>query len=194
MPEDARVRQRQAMARLGLDAMAIVAPENVCWTVGTFIPSQKTVRHRHAVVVVPVEGDPEMIVVNIEKGFAKGHADVAMITAYNEFTEKPMLVLADAIQRRRLRTVGVEARYLSYADYLALERALGGAARLVPIDDVLQQLRMVKSAREVDRLQRAARIAEGAAREGLRAWRPGMTEIDIGGRIAMRSRRAVGAP
>jgi len=185
MPEEIRERQRQAMKRLGLDAMVIVAPENVCWTTGALIPSQKMVRHRHAIVLVPAEGEPEMIVVNIEEGFARARADVARITPYNEFLQAPVQVLAETIRNRGIRgPVGIEAGYLNHADYLRLERALDGTAPLVPIDDILQDLRRVKTADEIARLRRAARIAERAAYEGLSTWWPGMTEIDLGRRIA----------
>lgn len=184
MPEEIRERQRLAMQELGLEGMAIIAPENVCWTTGTMIPSQQTVRHRHAVVLVPAEGDPEMMVVNIEEGFARTHADLTHITAYNEFTESPMQMLAAAARRLGIRTLGIEAEYLNHRDYGRLEQALGGSARLVPIDETIRRLRMVKTAGEIDRLRRAAEIAEAAAREGLSAWWPGMTELDLSRRIA----------
>lgn len=184
MPEEIRKRQRRAMRQLGLDGMAIVAPENVCWTVGTMIPSQKTVRHRHAIVLVPAEGDPEMIVVNIEEGFARANADVARITAYNEFTESPMRLLAEAARRLGMRALGVEAEYLNHADYARLEEALAGKIRLIAIDDTIRDLRTVKTGGEIDRLRRSAAIAEAAAHEGLSAWWPGMTELDLSRRIA----------
>jgi Xaa-Pro aminopeptidase len=184
MPEEIRERQRGAMRRLGLDGMAIIAPENVCWTTGTMIPSQKAVRHRHAVVLVPAEGEPEMIVVNIEEGFARANADVGRITAYNEFTESPMQMLAVAARRLGMRALGIEAEYLNHLDYGRLEQALAGAGHLVPIDETIRDLRMVKTAAEIERLRRAARIAEAAAHEGLRAWWPGMTELDLSRRIA----------
>lgn len=184
MSEEIRERQRRAMRRLGLDGMAIIAPENVCWTVGTMIPSQKTVRHRHAVVLVPAEGDPEIIVVNIEEGFARANADVSRISAYNEFTESPMQMLAAAARRLRMRSLGIEAEYLNHTDYGRLEQALAGGTRLVPVDETIRDLRMVKTAGEIERLRRAAKIAEAAAHEGLSVWWPGMSELDLGRRLA----------
>jgi Xaa-Pro aminopeptidase len=185
MPEEIRERQREAMRRLGLAAMAIMAPENVCWTVGVLVPSQKTVRHRHAAVLVPRDGEPELLVVNVEEGYVRAHADVARVTAYNEFTQKPVLLLAEAIRARGLRgRVGVEAGYLNHTDYVLLEQALDGVAQLVPIDEELAALRMVKTPAEIARLRRAAQVAERAAYAGLRTWWPGMTEADLGRRIA----------
>jgi Xaa-Pro dipeptidase len=181
MPLDIQQRQREAMARRGLDALAIIAPENVCWTSGVAVPSQRIVRHRHAIVLVPREGDPEMIVVDIEEGLVRAAADIPRVTAYNEFTESPMRVLADTIRARGIRgRIGVEAGYLSYQDYVGLAQALEGIARLEPIDDFLSELRMRKTPEEIAKLTRAGRIAERVAYEALRAWRKGMTEADLG--------------
>ncbi|MDR7519829.1 MAG: Xaa-Pro peptidase family protein [Armatimonadota bacterium] len=185
MPEEIRERLRQTMDRRGLEAMVLMAPEHVCWSTGALLPSQRIVRHRHAIVLVPREGEPELFVVDVEEGYTRAHADVPRITAYNEFTQKPVLLLAEAIRARGLRgRVGIEAGYLNHADYLLLERALDGGDRLVPVDDDLAALRMVKTPAEVARLRRAAQIAEQVAYEALRTWWPGMTEADLGRRIA----------
>ena len=185
MLEEIRRRLQEAMARLGLSAMVIVAPENVCWITGVVIPSQRTVRHRHAIVLVPRDSEAELIVVDVEQGLARAKAEVARITSYNEFTQQPVLVLAERIRARGLRgAMGIEAGYLNYADYRLLEQALDGVARLVPVDEVLARLRMIKTPGEVARLRRAAQVAEQAAYGGLQAWWPGMTEADVARRIA----------
>lgn len=181
MPEEIRQRQREAIAQRGWSALVIVAPENVCWTNGVMVPSQKIVRHRHAIVLVPLAGEPEMIVVNIEEGFVKANSDIAHITAYNEFTHKAVLVLADRIRARGIRgRIGVEAGYLNHQDYARLEDALRGIAQLDPADEVLEGLRMLKTPREIDKLTHAGRVAERVAHQALRTWWEGMTEADLG--------------
>ena len=180
MPEAIRQRQREAMTQRGWSALAVVAPENVCWTSGVMVPSQKIVRHRHAITLVPLEGEPEMIVVNIEEGFVKANADIPRVTTYNEFTQKAVHVLADLIRARGIRgRIGVEAGYLSHRDYVRLERALDGVAQLEPADECLEELRMVKTPQEIAILTRAGRIAEQVAHEALRTWWEGMTEADL---------------
>lgn len=181
MPEEIRRRQREAMAQRGWSALAIISPENVCWTSGVMVPSQKIVRHRHAIVLVPLDGEPEMIVVNIEEGFVRANADIARITAYNEFTERPVLLLAEAIRARGLGgRIGVETAYLNHRDYVQLEQALDGVARLEPADVCLEELRMVKTPEEIAKLAHAGRVAERVARQTLRTWWEGMTEVDLG--------------
>jgi Xaa-Pro aminopeptidase len=172
-------RQREAMQAKGLDAVAIIAPENVAWTSGIAVPSQKIVRHRHAIVLVPREGNPEMIVVNIEEGFVKANTD-APVTAYNEFTHKAVLVLADRLRELGLagRRIGIEASYLNHRDYMRLVDALPKAT-IEPIDELLEGLRMIKTGNEIERLTRAGRLAERVAYESLERWQPGMTEADL---------------
>ncbi len=180
------------MRQHGLDALAIMSPENVCWTSGVMIPSQQVVRHRHAIVLVPAEGDLELIVVNVEETFARAHTSIPHIVAYNEFTEHPMVVLAERIRARGIRgRVGVEARYLNHHDFLRLQAALADGVGLEPVDEVLEQLRMCKTPDEIARLTRAGRIAEQVAYEALHTWWDGMTEADLA-RIITEAFRAAG--
>jgi Xaa-Pro aminopeptidase len=164
-----------------LDALVIVAPENVAWTSGVAVPSQKIVRHRHAIVLVPREGECEMVVVNIEEGFVKANTKIPAVTAYNEFTQKAVLVLADRIKARGLGAgrIGVEATYLNHRDYLRLVEALPDA-HLEPADQLIEGLRMIKTGDEVRRLTHAGRLAERVAHESLEEWWPGMTEVELG--------------
>lgn len=180
MSEEILNRQRQAMQQHGLDALAIIAPENVGWTADVMVPSQKIVRHRHAIVLVPQGGEPELVVVNIEEGFVRENSPIRTVTAYNEFTHKAVAVLADRIRTRGLAAgrIGVESTYLNHADYLRLAAALPDAT-LVPIDELIEELRMLKTPGEIEKLRRAGRIAEQTAWEGLSTWWPGMTELDL---------------
>lgn len=184
MPKDVWQVQKAAMRRTGLAAMILIAPENVAWTVGVEIPSQRIVRHRHAAVLMPAEGEPAMVVVNVEEGFARSRADVREIIAYNEFTEQPMRILADLLLQRRIQgRVGIEAAYLNHRDFQELTSALPPGVELWPMDPLIEELRARKTPSEVERLARAAGIAEQVAFEALRTWWPGMTEQDLAQRI-----------
>ena len=66
------------------------------------IPSQKIVRHRHAIVLVPRQEEPEMIVVDIEEELVRENSSINKITSYNEFTQTPVLVLAECLTERNL--------------------------------------------------------------------------------------------
>jgi Xaa-Pro aminopeptidase len=56
---------------------------------------------------------------------------------------------------------------------------LGGAAGLFPLDPIIAEMRMIKSAEEIATLQRAIDLTADAFTEVLKAVQPGMKEIDI---------------
>jgi Xaa-Pro aminopeptidase len=82
--------------------------------------------------------------------------------------------------------IGVEMDELSHPAMLALRRGLP-AARLLDCSNLLRLIRMVKTPAEIDRLERAAAIAENAAAESLRLARPGRPM----GEVTARFRTAV---
>ena len=90
-------KQRETISREGYDALISLSPENATYTAGVAIPSHSIIRQRHVICLVPVSGEPRMIVVNMEESFARANARIKDIRAYNEFTESPMQFLADAI-------------------------------------------------------------------------------------------------
>ena len=172
---------RTAMTAEGLDSIVIMSPENVAWSSGVMVPSQKIVRHRHAIVLVPRQQEPEMVVVDIEEGLVRENASIQEITAYNEFTQTPVLVLAERLTQRGLSQgrIGMETGYLNHQDYQQLADALSGA-QIEPVDELLTTLRMTKTQDEIERLTRAGRLAEQVAYQALQSWWPGMTEADLG--------------
>ena len=82
-------------------------------------------------------------------------------------------------------SVGFEARSVSVADHAALSAAAGEAAakpELVPTVDLVEQLRAVKDAAEIDALRRACEVADRALAELIEAGgiRPGRSEREVG--------------
>jgi len=84
--------------------------------------------------------------------------------------------LPDVAAELGVRRVGAEARVLSYADWAALaERGLD----LVPLDEELEALRLVKDAEEIGAIQRACALTDRCFEHLLGTVRPGMTERDV---------------
>ena len=72
--------------------------------------------------------------------------------------------------------IGAEARVLAHADWAALaERGM----TLVPLDEELEALRLVKDAAEIDAIERACALTDRCFEHLLATARPGMTERDI---------------
>ncbi len=180
MPTTVLDKQREAMETHALDAMVIISPENVAWTSGVLVPSQKIVQHRHAIVLAPKDQEPEMIVVTVEEELVREKSSIRRVTAYNEFTQVPILMAADRLREMGLAkgTIGLEVSYLNQEDYRKLTEALPDI-RIEPIDKLLKKLRIIKTEEEIRKLTFAGQLAERVGHDSLRTWWPGMTEADL---------------
>ena len=89
--------------------------------------------------------------------------------------------LNEAIDRLGLKTLGVEERYLSLADYRRYESDLH--AQLVPAGDLLLELRAAKDDYEIDCLIQAQRISERAFHAILPFLKPGVTEREVAAKL-----------
>jgi Xaa-Pro dipeptidase len=187
MSSEILAKQRAAMQAQALDALVIASPENIAYTADVAVPSQTIVRHRLVYCLVPSQGAPEMIVVNIEESFVRSSASIEQVIAYNEFTEDPTQLLAGRLQEAGLSQgrIGVELTALSAKSFETLRKALPRAS-LVAIDDLLSELRMIKTPGELVRLRTIGKAAERAARWAFEQAHVGMTEIELGQLITER--------
>ena len=146
-----------------------------------------------AIVVIPTGRDPVLIVPDLFLGVAEGYTYVQDIrfmvqphvTAHIRNT--PVLV-ADVIKEivGPKATVGIEAgslggmtipRPLNDIDRFRTELS---DARFVEAGDLIWKLRAIKSTAEVDALKQATRASIDTYTELVGAFRPGMTERDVG--------------
>lgn len=85
------------------------------------------------------------------------YAEAARAVAGVTFVETRRAVLSALAELLRGRTVGFEAAHVSYAAHEALARA---GVELVPTEGVVEGLRAVKDAGEIDAIRRAAAISD----------------------------------
>lgn len=96
---------------------------------------------------------------------------------------------AQEIGRRRLKRIGFEAGRILYDAWQRLKEAVPLGVALKPIRAAVDELRMVKSDREID-LIRAAVVTNSKAFEStLRRVRPGVSEKDIAAELEHQMRR-----
>lgn len=180
MREDIIARQRAAMDEAGLDALVALSPENFAYTTGFVVPSQPLMRWRHAIAVVPRDGETGLVAVDMEETTVRGKADGADIRVWGEFSDDPMQALAGLLKDRGLgeAAIGIEMDYLPAGDYARLCDALP-KARFKAAEALLARLRQVKTPDELALLTRLSRISDKAIGDAYAAVRAGMTEMDI---------------
>jgi Xaa-Pro aminopeptidase len=181
------------MAEHGLDALLATSPENVTWASGAAPPSQKVVRSRLAAAIVPRGGESELVAIALEGPVVRTQSRLSSLRLYEEFVEDPVLVFADALRQRGLDagSIGVELTHLSHADFGKLAAALPDA-RLVRADELLEELRMVKTPAEIEAIRDIGVAAERIAAEVCAGFGAGATERTIANFVAERYAEAGG--
>ena len=99
---------------------------------------------------------------------------------------------AKLFKRRDLRHLAVQGDHLTVSRHTTLKRALR-SRKLVPVSDVLLDVRAVKDESEIRTIRRAVRIAEGAFRDMLRRGAKhfvGKSERELAGELDGRMRVA----
>ncbi len=184
---------REAAAEAGLEALVAMSPENLTYAAGAIAPSMRTVRSRLAACVIPTEGETEVIVVSVDAALLRERACVDTVTAYQEFLEHPIDVIAGSLERRGLNSgrIGVETSYLSHDAYARLSAAVP-EAKLESADALLAETRVLKTPAEIEAIRQIGGAAERIASECVALVGPGDTERDLASLIEERYAAAGG--
>ena len=95
----------------------------------------------------------------------------------------------DTMKRKRLRRIGFEKSRLSYEVYDSLKEGLALAKGLEPVGGVIEELRMVKTAEEIELIRRSVETNSKAFAAVVRQVKPGMTEAHVAAGLDYRMRR-----
>ena len=96
--------------------------------------------------------------------------------------------LQEQVKRLAIRRLGFEPGSVTYKSFLKLRDAIPGI-ELVPLDDVVERLRMVKEASELERIGEAAKIADDAFRHIAGFIRAGVSEREVALELEVYMRR-----
>ncbi|MBA2389378.1 MAG: aminopeptidase P family protein [Geodermatophilaceae bacterium] len=182
-PADRLVTAREAARRAGVDALLVTPGADLRYLTGYNAHASE----RLTCLVLPAEGDPLLVVPVLERSLVEaspaGALDLAL-TGWQE-TEDPYAVVAAhlaAALHRSLARVAVGNRMWA-EQALRIRDALPGV-ELGLAGSVLRELRMVKSADEVEALRRAGQAIDRVHARMTDWLRVGRTEREIGRDIA----------
>src|SRR5690349_3563756 len=138
-------RLRAAMKAAGYDALVALSQDNVTYAAGFLVPSHATNRFRRTIVILAGDAFAAQIVVNVEEIQARARSRFKDMRAYNQFTQNPADLLADALIEAGADKgrVGIELDCLPAQDYIQLVKRLPDA-RFEACADVFFKTRMIK--------------------------------------------------
>ena len=180
-------RLRREMKASGYDALVAFSQDNVTYAAGFLVPSHATNRFRRTIAILAGDSFASQIVVNVEEAQAVARSRFADIRAYNQFTQHPSDLLAEAlieagVERGR---IAIELDFMPAADFLRLRNRLPHAT-FDECRDLFFRVRMIKSDEEVGILRRVGTLTERVIHDVLGEIRIGMTENDIARRLVDR--------
>ena len=179
---------RRAMVRRELDAMIVTIPENLCYLTGYQTPGY----YWFQALVVPLEGSPFFVTRRLEDSNVQVRTWVSQSFPYDDF-EQPPLELARRIQDQELDKGRIGYERHSYF-FRASEQDICFAnlpdAELVDAYGIVEELRLVKSAEEIEVMRQAARTTEAGMQAGIDAISAGATENDVAAEIQWAMTRA----
>lgn len=182
-------RARAAMQQRGLDALLLTAPTNVEYFSGHRPLVGWDTFTRASFCLVPVTGDPILIVHDVWLGGAVADSAWHDVRAFPETTRPPLDTLADCFQERQLLNarVGLELGYeqrlgISFHDLQALQARLSNVIWL-DAAPAIWEVRMLKSLAEIDKIRRACAITDVAYHTSFQALTSDMTEAELASRL-----------
>jgi creatinase len=171
---------REAMARDGLEAAVVTSIHDIVYLTG-FWHGQPY--GRYAAAVIPLSGDPVLVAPGIEVARARDFTWLTDVRSYSDAEPTItgcMRLAAEVLGERRLSRarVGVEHDAIPVALVTELQ-CFAPEIRLADVSEMLERLRLVKSADEIALTRKLAHLCDVAMAGFDAAIREGETEIEI---------------
>jgi Xaa-Pro aminopeptidase len=191
MPTDFDERIRRIRTRMqtdGVDTFLVLIEENRCYLSGFTGEDTQFDESAGALLIT----DSARILLTDTRFTLQAEREAPafeVVTHRKGFAEE----LPAVLRRLETRRLGFESVRMTCRQYRNIERCLGDAAltvELVPMEDVVEDLRRIKDADEIERLRQALHLAESAFSEFLKELRPGITEREAAWRLEKQLREA----
>ena len=184
MEHEVQARLRAAMKAGGYDALVALSIDNVTYTTGFTVPSHVSNRFRRTITVIAGDAFGCQIVVSVEENLARLLSRFEDVRAYDQFSQDPADVLADALigAGAGAGRIAIELDYIPAHDYIRLVERMP-KARFEHARDIYFRARMIKTPDEIAILRRVGALTEDVMGAILGELRPGMRERDAAKRI-----------
>lgn len=175
------VKVKEGMKQQNLDMLLVNTPENIFYLTGHKSPGY----YMYMCLVIPSDGEPALVLRRGEVGNAIAYAWLEDLVAYDD-TDDPLQKTVDVISDKGFKNgkLGVEFNswFLTTKNYLGLQDKLKKAV-VVDASGLVEEVRMIKSAKEIEYIQQACKICNRAMGKGMEKIRVGLNENDAAAAI-----------
>lgn len=180
-------RLREEMAKDGLDALVAHTLDNVTYTAGFQVPTHAMNRFRRTISILAGRDFARQIVVNVEENLARERSRFSDIVSYNQFTENPSDIVAEALTEAGVASgrIAIELDSIPAMDFMRLQERLPDAT-FVHARDLYFRTRMVKTEDEIAALKAVGALTESVMGVVIDGLKVGRSENDVGAEIQNR--------
>ena len=171
--EERAARAQQLMAERGIDWLFVSHSTDLLYLIG-FTKQQS---ERLALLMIPRDGQPKMVVPGFETSVFSKYAPFVELVGWEE-TENPVSKVAELVGGDGSGTTIAVGDQLHSIFLLRIQQALTGA-KYVPGQEITAQLRMIKTPDEVALLRKAAEGADRSYEALFTQSLVGMSELEV---------------
>ena len=166
---------RIEMAKRGIGLLLLTGAENIFYLCGQQSPGY----YMFQCLCLPVEGEPFLIVRELEAANARANTYLDNILPYADGTSPPAF-LAEELKKRgwRGKRVGVDLSswFLTVAHHRQLQAGFGD---LMDVSGIVEPVRAVKMPLELEQIERSAAATAAGMRAAIDAVKEGASENDV---------------
>jgi len=173
-------RIKKLMKEKEMDVVIALSLENVFYSTGAYIMTQRALKDRLEIAILPQKGEPVFVICKIEERLAKEETWIEDMRTYIEFKESPIQFMVTALQEMGLEKgcIGIEQHYLSTHYYLELKNAMPNA-EFIECQNIFDEIQMIKEPGEIEILAKAAKGTRKAADAAFISAKVGDTEKEL---------------
>jgi Xaa-Pro aminopeptidase len=178
-------RAKDLMEEEKLDALFITGDENYTYFSGHKTYFQWASFSRPVFLILPKIQDPSLIVHDLLGYTAQGTTWIKDVKTYSKLSKAPIEIISNLFKDMNISKgrIGMELGYeqrigFSYNDLVNLKHTLP-EAEFVDASQLLWDMRMIKSEREVDHIRRSNEILDRSYKESFPMIKAGMKEDDL---------------
>ena len=175
---ESRIQALQAsMGKKGIDAFLVLIEENRRYLSGFLGEDHQFDESAGALII-----SGSHLILATDSRFevqARNEAPLFDVVIYRKGLSKSLPELSRRIGIRKLGFESVRVSVKQIEDFRKELSIVAEGVELVPVEDMVENLRLVKSADEIDKTKKALRLAETVFTDVVRTLKPGMTEKQV---------------
>lgn len=143
---------------------------------------------RPSITIIPKNDDPVVIAGKADEQNISSNSPINNVITYGDIegpnVNEAIALLADVMQKLALRRIGIDGLYTPIA-YIEMLKARQPLCQVEDITDIIEDMRLINSAEEIDIIRAATAIAVFGMETYLAEAKLGMSEIELAGRVTL---------